>query len=140
MADQVQIDDAAIAAEWADWDSDVGRYIARLTEEAEDTARILAPVSSRGSRYAPPGTLKRQIHSVYSHGDSGSVMGLVGVSRTATRGYPLNFVASSSGKRRISNQTHRLFGYTRANNYFLAETATTLFGPATSMFTTGSAF
>ena len=124
----VTIDEAAVAAMFSDWSGDIGRYIASLTDEAEASAKALAPVSVRGSRYAPPGTLKRQIHSVYGHGDDGAVMGLVGISRSATKGYPYSFVNPASGKVRNANQ-HGLFGSRREANGFLfkALETTTLF-------------
>jgi hypothetical protein len=117
---RIQIDDAAVAEMFSDWQSDIGRYIAGLTDAAEVEAKSLAPVSSRGSKYAPPGTLKRQIHSVYSHAPDGSVMGLVGISRSSTKGYPLNFVWNATGKTRNANQWG-LFGSRRADNAFLFE-------------------
>ena len=118
MDNSVSIDDAAVAEMFSDWDSDIGKYITELTDKAEGVAKGLAPVSSRGSKYAPPGTLKRQIHSVYSHGPDGSVLGLVGISRSATKGYPLNFVWNAAGKTRNANQWG-LFGTRGADNAFL---------------------
>jgi hypothetical protein len=117
---RIQIDDAAVAEMFSDWSSDIGRYIAGLTDAAEITAKSLAPVSSRGSKYAPPGTLKRQVHSVYSHSADGSVMGLVGISRSSTKGYPYNFIFSASGRRRVANQWGH-YGSTHADNAFLFE-------------------
>jgi hypothetical protein len=123
MADVV-IDPAAVEAMFADWTSCVGEYVAQITDAVEATAKSLAPVSRRGSRWAPPGTLKSQVHSVYSHGADGSVQGLVGVSRSSTKGYPLNFVWNATGKTRNANQ-YGLFGSRRADNAFLFEALNT---------------
>jgi hypothetical protein len=120
----VHIDPAAVEALFSDWESPVGRYIAGITEELEDTAQIMAPVSVHGSKCAPPGTLRRQIHTVWSHSDDGSVMGLVGISRSTTKGYPLNFVSNFMGKTRNANQWG-YYGTRDARNMFLLDALNT---------------
>jgi hypothetical protein len=102
----------------ADWSSSVGQAVEETTEALLKAAKGFAPVSKRGSKYAPPGTLRDQVHSVQTHGTDGHVLGLVGVSRSKTRGYPLNFIASASGRRAVANRWGR-YGDTSASNYFL---------------------
>lgn len=83
---RVEIDEAAIQEMLRDWQSPVGRAIQDATQIVEDTARISAPVSPKGSKLAPIGFLKANTRqSLDLHHDAdGVIMGLVGAAR-----YPL---------------------------------------------------
>lgn len=117
MADvRVDIDQAAVDAMFADWGSGVGQYISRVTEEVQAAARARAPVSSRGSKYAPPGYLRSRVNVAHQHAPDGSVMGMVGVPLSKGSRYPLPFVANPAGKTR--NRGHRTAR--AAADYFLA--------------------
>jgi len=75
----------------------VGQAIADAAQAVEDTAKIIAPVSAKGSPLSPPGTLKARTRvSEGRHHDpvTGYVLGLVGSPR-----YPYNFVANPSSKK-----------------------------------------
>ena len=59
----------------------VGQAIADAAQAVEDTAKIIAPVSAKGSPLSPPGTLKARTRvSEGRHHDpvTGYVLGLVG--------------------------------------------------------------
>jgi hypothetical protein len=119
MADvTVVIDEAAIAAMARSWDSPVGEAVMAATERVEDWQRFTAPISPRGSRYAPPGFLKSRITSAepVHHDADNVILGLAGT-RTNRHGgaysYPLAFISSDSGwtanrggrsKRRAANR------------------------------------
>jgi hypothetical protein len=100
MADTVRVDmdETAIEAMFTDWSSPVGLYIERLTQEVETVARDTAPVSARGSKYAPPGYLKSRVFAARQHAADGTLMGMVGVPLAKGSRYPLPFVSNPSGK------------------------------------------
>lgn len=116
---RVNIDEGAVEAMFRDWSSPVGLYIADLTQRAEDTAKVIAPVSPKGSKYAPPGYLKSRIVGTTEHytDDKGYVLGLVGIPLRAGSRYPYPFVNNPSGK--TWNKGHRTFR--RAMAKFLNE-------------------
>jgi hypothetical protein len=124
----VDLDQDAIDAMFSDPDGDIARAIYEAADEITQVARALAPISSRGSRYAPPGTLKRQIHSVHGHNDDGDVAAFVGISRTTTRGYPLNFVWNSKGS--TFNRGHHS-SRPASNAFLLRALETTVLIPVT---------
>jgi hypothetical protein len=59
---RVEIDEAAVAEMALDWAGPIGQIIERLTTEVHENARAMAPVSDRGSKWAPPARACR--HSV----------------------------------------------------------------------------
>lgn len=92
--------EADVQAMLRDWDSALGRAFQDATQIVEDTARIAAPVSPKGSKLAPIGYLKGNTRqSLERHyNEDGIIMGLVGAPR-----YPYNFIANPT--------SHK--GYTR---------------------------
>lgn len=129
MADiRVNIDQAAIDAMFRSWSNDIGRYIADLTERTETLARIAAPVSPRGSTYAPPGYLKTRIAAAHKFNPDGSILGLVGVPLRSGSRYPLPFVVNASGRTRNANRLKgvtRHYGYRTAAAKFLSDALAT---------------
>lgn len=121
MADnvRVEIDQAAVDALFTSWESPVGVYIERLTEEVHAAALALAPVSPVGSKYAPVGYLKTRVAIARQHDDAtGVVLGLVGVPLHAGSRYPLPFISNPRGSTRNANQ-HGHYGYRAAQDRFL---------------------
>lgn len=97
MADNtVNMDEAAIAAMFSDWDGPVGQAIDDATAAVEDLAQTLAPVSPTGSKYAPTGFLKSNVHQAMEHhyGDDGFCLGLVGAPV-----YPYAFIATEASRK-----------------------------------------
>jgi hypothetical protein len=89
------------------WDSPLGRVFQDATQIVEDTARIAAPVSPKGSKLAPAGFLKATTRQSLErhHDEDGIIMGLVGASR-----YPYNFIANpTSHKGYTWNRGRRTF-------------------------------
>ena len=83
--------DAQVQAMLRNWDSVIGRAFRDAVDIVEETARIGAPVSPKGSKLAPTGFLKantRQSLDLH-HDDNGIILGLVGAAR-----YPYNFIAN----------------------------------------------
>ena len=74
----------------------VGQAIADAAQAVEDTAKIIAPVSAKGSPLSPPGTLKARtrVSEGRHHDENGYVMGLVG-----TPHYPSNFIANPRSRK-----------------------------------------
>jgi hypothetical protein len=85
--------EAQIQVMLRDWDSPLGRVFQDATQIVEDTARIAAPVSPKGSKLAPIGFLKATTRQSLErhHDDEGIIMGLVGASR-----YPLQLYRESN--------------------------------------------
>lgn len=118
---RVVMDEAAIHAMASDWTSPVGQYIERLTEEVFGAAKVTAPVSPRGSKYAPPGYLRGRVNIAHQHQPDGVLLGMVGVPIKGGRGgnrYPLMFICNLRGSTRNANQ-YGHYGYRVAQNYFL---------------------
>ena len=86
--------DAQVQAMLRNWDSVIGRAFRDAVDIVEETARIGAPVSPKGSKLAPTGFLKANTRqSLDLHYDEDHViLGLVGVPR-----YPHNFISSKEG-------------------------------------------
>ena len=104
---KVTIDEAAIQAMIRSWDSPIGRAIDDATQVVEDTARISAPVSPKGSKLAPIGFLKANTRQSLEHHEDadGVIMGLVGAAS-----YPYNFIANpTSHKGYTWNRGHKTF-------------------------------
>lgn len=126
---RVDIDQGAVDAMFRDWSNDIGRYIADLTARTEVVARIAAPVSPRGSKYAPPGYLKTRIAAAHKHNPDGTILGLVGVPLRSGSRYPLPFVSNPSGRTRNANRVRgvvRHYGYRPAAAKFLSEALATV--------------
>lgn len=104
---KVEIDESAIKEMMRDWESPVGRAIQDATQIVEDTARISAPVSPKGSKLAPIGFLKANTRqSLELHHDAdGVIMGLVGSPR-----YPMNFISNPTSRKGFTwNRGHKTF-------------------------------
>lgn len=121
---RVEIDEAAIQAMLRDWESPVGQAIQDATQIVEDTARITAPVSPKGSRLAPIGFLKantRQSLDLH-HDDAGVIMGLVGSPR-----YPMNFTSNPTSLKGFTwNRGRRTFR--PGDNQYLSDSLNSLEG------------
>lgn len=121
---RVEIDEAALQAMIRDWGSPVGEAIREATSIVEDTARITAPVSPVGSKYAPTGFLKAGVHEALDlhHDTDGTILGLVGAPR-----YPMNFLRNpTSNKGYTWNRGRKT---TRpGNNRFLDDSLNSLAG------------
>jgi hypothetical protein len=122
VADDVRVDiDLKAIDEMARrWDSPVGEIIRDATSHVEDTQRILAPASLRGSRYSPPGHLKRTIREAepVHFDDAGYILGLSGTATVRHGGswpYALAFISNDAG--RTANRGRR--SYRRAENRFI---------------------
>lgn len=91
---RVDIDPRAVEELFSDWNGPVGQAVEQVTQIVEDIARLEAPVSPVGSKFAPPGFLKTFTRESEEHhfDDQGHVLGLVGAPR-----YPFNFIASHAG-------------------------------------------
>ena len=135
MADvRVVMDPAAIAAMASDWAGPVGQIIERVTAEVHHAAKAMAPVSARGSKYAPSGFLRSRVTMAHAE-DSAGVLGLVGIPKD-NRGsrYPYPFLHSASGTRKVRNGWSRpgtVYKIMSADNVFLEtalESATSMFG------------
>jgi hypothetical protein len=106
------------------WDSPLGRVFQDATQIVEDTARIAAPVSPKGSKLAPIGFLKATTRQSLErhHDEDGIIMGLVGASR-----YPCNFIANpTSHKGYTWNRGRRTFR--PGNNDYLKDSLNSLNG------------
>jgi hypothetical protein len=106
------------------WDSPLGRVFQDATQIVEDTARIAAPVSPKGSKLAPIGFLKATTRQSLErhHDEDGIIMGLVGASR-----YPYNFIANpTSHKGYTWNRGRRTFR--PGNNDYLKDSLNSLNG------------
>ena len=130
MADvRVEIDEAAVHAMFSDWDSPVGQYIEKLTQEVDGAAQMFAPVSMYGSEYAPPGYLKSRIRTARQHHPDGTLLGMVGIPLVKGSRYPLPFVNNPKGETRNANKIAgvvRHYGYRRADNEFLLKALNTI--------------
>jgi hypothetical protein len=94
---RTDLSEAGIEAMARDWDSPIGRAVYEATGAIEDEAKLLAPVSATGSRYAPPGHLlayTRQSEGLHHDELTGYVKGLVGAPRM-----PYNFIANPTSKK-----------------------------------------
>lgn len=124
MANRVEIDEAAIREMLKDWDSPLGQAIQDAVDVVEDTARVTAPVSPKGSKLAPPGFLKENTRQSLEqhHDDEGIIMGLVGTPR-----YPGNFISNPTSRKGYTwNRGH---GSTRpGDNQFLPDALNSLNG------------
>lgn len=90
--------DVQVAEICADWNSSVGQAVSDRVREVEARAKALAPVSAKGSKYAPPGYLRSRVISVRTHSPDGSILGRVGVPKGAGGNrYPLMFVSNAKG-------------------------------------------
>lgn len=98
----VRLDDAAIAEMFADPGGFIADYLDEVAQEVTDTAKILAPVSSRGSRYSRPGNLKAAIKHEAGMSAEGTVMQTV-----SAPGYPAWFV----GNWKRVTQNANLYGH-----------------------------
>jgi hypothetical protein len=119
---RVEIDEAAVAELTRDWTSPVGLYIERLTEEIEGAAKAMAPVSRKGSRYAPPGYLRGRIRTAHQFQPDGTIFGMVGIPLNQGSRYPLPFVSNPKGTTRNANKVNgqvRHYGSRAAANKFL---------------------
>jgi hypothetical protein len=81
--------------------------VAVILEEAADVvlaaAKGSAPVSKRGSKYAPPGKLKSEVRKSHlGHADDGTLAMWVGYGKSGI--YPGAFVNNSQGFTRNKNQ------------------------------------
>ena len=124
------MDDAAIQAMFTDWNSDVGVYISDLTERVHAAAVATAPVSPRGSKYAPPGFLRTRVAQTHKQADdTGYVLGLVGVPLRAGSRYPLPFVDNEQGVTRNANARGH-YGFRPAVNRFLQRALAAVMGGA----------
>ena len=103
---RVTIDESAIADMLRDWNSPLGQAMQDATELVEDTARISAPVSPKGSKFAPIGFLKASTRkSLEQHKDAdGVIMGLVGAAH-----YPYNFIANPSSHKGVTRNRNGTF-------------------------------
>ena len=124
---RVDISQVAVDALASDWDGPVGRAILDAVGIVEDTARITAPVSRKGSRRAPPGYLKshtRQSVTLH-HDDNGHVLGLVGAIR-----YPFDFIRNPTSNKGFTwNRGHEITGSFRpGNNRYLDDSLNSLGG------------
>lgn len=127
----VEIDAAGMAeleAELHVWTSDIGHYIEQKTEEVHAAAVAMAPVSPKGSKYAPVGFLKTRVAvTTEHHTTDGRVLGLVGVPLRAGSRYPYDFVANMWGVTRNANQ-YGHYGLRPARNYFLSRALVAVMG------------
>jgi hypothetical protein len=99
--------DPAWADEYvSDWSNEFGEHMAELTEDVNSVAHVLVPVSTTGSKYAPPGFLFSRIKSAYEFDGDGKILGLVGIPKAGANGsrYPFPFINAASGRRQIRNQ------------------------------------
>ncbi len=126
MTVRVEVNDAELAALASDWSNGIGAFIAERTAEVAATARALAPVSDRGSKYAPPGYLKSRVNTARQHAPDGTILGLVGVPLASGSRYPLPFVANPKGATRNRNGR----GTRPAANYFLLRALAAVMGSA----------
>jgi hypothetical protein len=120
---RVEMDEAAIYEMACDWSSPVGEAILDATQVVEDTARISAPVSPKGSKLAPIGYLKAHTSQseTLHNDDNGYVLGLVGAAR-----YPFNFIRNPTSNKGFTwnkNRTKR-----PGNNRYLDDSLNSLGG------------
>jgi hypothetical protein len=122
VADTVRVDisEAAVAGLLSDWSGPVGIYIAELTSRAEAAAKAMAPVSAKGSRYAPPGYLKSRVRTAHQHAADGTLLGMVGVPLVAGSRYPLRFVDNPKGVTRNASKRGRYGTRSAANRFLVA--------------------
>ncbi len=102
---RVVVDERAVRELFSDWNGPVGKAVAAMTDEVEAAARIMAPVSARGSKYAWPGYLKAWTREAVEHhyDDQGFVLGLVGAPV-----YPYAFVSNFHSRKGYTvNRGHR---------------------------------
>jgi hypothetical protein len=131
MAIRVDMNQSAIDAMVSDWSSPVGLYIERLATEVQQVAKDMAPVSPRGSKYAPPGYLRSRVHLAHQHRPDGTVFGMVGVPLSKGSRYPLPFVDNPRGATRNANKAGgrtRRYGYRRAADRFLLDALNSVMG------------
>lgn len=124
---RVEMDENAIEAMAKEWSSPVGQAILDATSIVEDTAKVTAPVSPKGSRRAPSGYLKANTRESMTlhHDDNGYVLGLVGAPH-----FPLDFIRNSvSNKGFTWNRGWRKTGSFRpGNNRYLDDSLNSLGG------------
>lgn len=150
---RVEVDPAWIEQYVADWATPLGEQILELTDEVLAMAKILVPISQRGSKYAPPGFLSSRIAMAQEHDNDGSIMGMVGIPLKAGNRYPYTFIHSASGTRQIRNQYSMgakkyrpssghpyTYGSMFASNDFLFESLTSVAGSRSLFGSGGSVF
>jgi hypothetical protein len=93
---RVDIDERAVEDLFSSWSSPVGQAVQQVTDEIEAIAKMEAPVSRDGSKFAWPGYLKVFTRESQEHhfDDQGHVMGLVGAPS-----YPYNFIANPASRK-----------------------------------------
>lgn len=101
MADvKVTIDEDAIREMARSWDSPIGEAVRAAGEHVADYQRLTAPISAKGSKYAPPGFVKSRISESESHDGDGVVQALVGTVSNKRGGaypYPVAFFSNRKG-------------------------------------------
>jgi hypothetical protein len=93
---RVDVDPAAVRELFGDWNGPVGQAVQRVTEVIESIAKMEAPVSRDGSKFAWPGYLKAFTRESAEHhyDDEGHVLGLVGAPS-----YPYSFIANPASRK-----------------------------------------
>lgn len=134
---EARIDPAAVAVLFNDPAGPVADILLDAAGRVAETAQVTAPVSSRGSRYSPPGNLKRGTGA--DDEVSADADGLY--ARVHTPSYPYNFVKgrTRNATRWGPGQPISYYGFRNVDKPFLTEalnSASTgsLFGPAPGLF------
>jgi hypothetical protein len=109
----------------SDWDSPIGVAIAEITDELAATMKATAPVSSRGSKYSPPGAMKSSTHGSRHIGKNSRLYGLASTPR-----FPGNFILPLLTDTRLIRNQYSLPG----TNYGRMPKDNSFFDDAASLF------